>query len=721
MKQTFNDFIWREVRWQRPYDLQNIQELLTHLATLSPRGAVIWEVRGGSGQVRHLLGADRQYCRKIQTVFTAHGNIRFSGVAESDRPAVTVARQLKITKPVLSLKTDLAEAIARAGLSALMQAGQGEQVVLQIVLGGAYAPVPVPHRLADPHASWLQVALGNVNPASAESRTSVKEKTGCHSFNAVVRLGATGDESAGNSRIQSLLSAIKTLESAGVTIRTAYERADYLDTAYVPWRFPLRLSVKELSNLFLLPVGDVELPGVAGLHPKLLTSPAWYQGPMNCSQNRTFALGSDCKTKLSISPRDALEHTVLLGPTGSGKSTAMQNLILSDIYAGRSVLVIDPKADLVNDILSRIPEGRSNDVVVIDPSDPCPAGFNPLAFTAGHNADLVSDAVLAVFKAVFAENWGIRSQDVLSAALLTLARVKGASLLWLPAMLTNEAFRRKITAGINDKIGLAPFWSAFDDMKDSERRQEIAPVLNKVRQFLLRPGLRGVLGQSDPKFALSDLFYKPRIVLVPLNKGLIGTESARLLGSLIVGQTWTLALSRAREPADRRHLVSVFIDELQDYLSLPTDLSDALAQARGLGVGLTMAHQYRSQLPKDILAGVDANARNKIIFGLSAGDARDMAAFAPELTPEDFMALPRYHVYTSLQSGGKSTGWMSGHTLAPPQAIRSAVDLRAKSMAAYGKPIADVEAEYLALLDCYREDDSEPDVDFSSIGRRRRL
>lgn len=252
---------------------------------------------------------------------------------------------------------------------------------------------------------------------------------------------------------------------------------------------------------------------------------------------------------------------------------------------------------------------------------------------------LIADAILAVFKEAFAENWSIRSQDILSAALLTLAQTKDASLLWLPALLTNEKFRHSITDKLTDEIVLKPFWKNYDAMRDSERRTEIAPVLNKIRQFLYRPGLRNILGQSNPKFQLTDLFYKRKIILVPLNKGTIGAESARLLGALIVGLTWTLALSRANIPAYKRHIISLYIDELQDYLALPTDLSDALAQARGLGVGITMAHQYRAQLPPDIRAGIDANARSKIVFGLNATDTKEVAAMAPELDALDFMTL----------------------------------------------------------------------------------
>ncbi len=287
----------------------------------------------------------------------------------------------------------------------------------------------------------------------------------------------------------------------------------------------------------------------------------------------------------------------------------------------------------------------------------------------------------------------------------------------MPALLTDETFRKKITSQVKDKIALKPFWDSFEAMKDTERRQEIAPVMNKMRQFLLRPGLRNVLGQSDPNFKLTDLFNKRRIVLVPLNKGVIGAESARLLGSLIVGLTWTLALSRANLPPERRHIVSVFIDELQDYLSLPTDLSDALAQARGLGLGITMAHQYRDQLPPNIRAGIDANARNKIIFGLNSGDAKDIAAMAPELEARDFMNLPRYQIYTTFQSAGKNTGWVQGQTLSPPPVLRTSAELKARSMTLYGIPAEEVEREYLEIINS--ENINHSDWGDASIGRRK--
>lgn len=214
------------------------------------------------------------------------------------------------------------------------------------------------------------------------------------------------------------------------------------------------------------------------------------------------------------------------------------------------------------------------------------------------------------------------------------------------------------------------------------------------------------------------MFYKRKIVLVPLNRGIVGHETGRLLGSLIVGLTWVLALSRASIPAERRHIVSIYVDELQDYLSsLSADLSDALAQARGLGVGMTLAHQYRDQLPPEIRAGIDANCRNKIAFGLNSKDAKDMAAMAPELTAEDFMTLPRYQIYTSFQAGGRNTGWVMGRTL-PPPALRDPAELYARSMRAYGTPAEETEESYLKTV--INHSTPGGNAGETPIGRRKR-
>lgn len=713
MMKYLNNLVWREVMWHRPFTIEQVYEVLTHLASLNSRSFIVWESRCKNGQLHFLIGTGPKTVSRVQEVFKAHGDVAFS-TEPTEREAVSRSLKIKTSKPVLSLNTDTSAAMIRATLAAMVAAKSTSTCVLQIVLGAPIAPSTTPSNLPDPDANWLQIALTGVPKASTQVRKTIQDKAAQHGFEATIRLGMSGEHTS--TRLHNILSAMRTLESAGVHIHAEDEDPQRMNTPAIPFMMPLKLSVKELACFTLLPAGEDELPGIAGLHPKLLLPPRWYKNPTE-KQDRSFGLTLQRpEKKLSISPKDSLEHTVLLGPTGAGKSTAMEKLILADIKAGRSVLVIDPKADLVTSILERIPDDRKEDVVVIDPSDPCPVGFNPLAFRRDPSQTV--DAILAVFQELFSQNWGIRSADVLAGALLTLVQIKGATLLWLPQLLTDEYFRKRITSQVNDPIALNPFWDHYNAMKDSERRMEIAPVLNKLRQITYRPGLRNVLGQSEPKFSLADLFLKRKVVLVPLNRGLVGAESARLLGSLIVGLTWSLALTRANIAPEKRHIVSIFIDELQDYLALPTSFSDALAQARGLGVGYTVAHQYRGQLPPDIKAGIDANTRNKIVFGLNSDDAKDMAAQAPELEALDFMTLPRYQIYATFQCGGRSTGWISGKTLPPEPALRMAAELKAESAKRYGVPAEQTEKTLIEML---RPAEQKPaaEVASSTIGRRR--
>lgn len=202
-----------------------------------------------------------------------------------------------------------------------------------------------------------------------------------------------------------------------------------------------------------------------------------------------------------------------------------------------------------------------------------------------------------------------------------------------------------------------------------------------------------MLGQTAPRFQLDELFTRRKIVLLRLNKGVLGAETARLLGSLLMGQLWPQILAQATEPATRRALTAVYIDEVHDFISgIPGDLADALAQSRSLGVAFTMAHQYRSQLSRSMRHAIDANARNKICFELSGLDASDLAKLAPGLSPADFMQLPRFGMYATTWCGGVKTGWLSGTTLRPPPVCSDPLVLEDTSSTRYGLLAEQVEA-----------------------------
>jgi hypothetical protein len=708
--------VWRGVTWPRPFEPEAALELLSRLSADHGLGTIVWEARGDAKKIHYLIGCSPERIHTVSQVLTSHvDGARFCPDIARKTPNLTA--RVRVGHPSLALSTDRVLATVRSVLAGLTAARPGrEELILQVILGPRVAPRMVPDRANDPRTSWLDLVLGGVRPVSIEARASLKTRASAHGFESVIRLGARAETPARERElISNLFGGMKVTESAGAHLHLSPESPAALQAAHRPWRWPLILSAPELVSLMGWPLGEGTLPGVAGVHPKVLPPPEGLH-----DSDRPFATTSAAgqTIKLGISARDSLQHTVLLGPTGSGKSNAMLNIICADINAGRGVLLIDPKSDLTCEVLARIPESRRRDVVVIDPADPCPVGLNPFA-SRRQNPALIADGILAVLKELYADSWGPRTQDILTGALLTLAQYPKSSLVWLPTLLTDAKFRRKLTSHLNDPVGLEPFWAAYDAMSVAQRDQTIAPVMNKLRQFLLRPALRSVLGQTEPLFDLNDLFTDRKIVLISLNKGLIGSEGARLLGSLVVAQLWPLILGRAALPPERRHIVSVFIDEVQDYLTLPTDLADALSQARGLGVGFTIAHQYRSQLPPALRAGVDANARNKIVFGLNAGDAHDMAAMAPGLDVNDFMLLPRFGIYAQLMNGGHSTGWISGQTTPATPALSDAAELKAASAELYGRPATQVEAEVIGALGLNAH--SGPDEDpIEVVGRRLR-
>ncbi|MGC4192919.1 MAG: DUF87 domain-containing protein [Thermomicrobiales bacterium] len=416
------------------------------------------------------------------------------------------------------------------------------------------------------------------------------------------------------------------------------------------------------------------------LHPRPIAPPASYREVPERAFAVTTAPGPE--RLIGISREDAFRHTHILGPTGVGKSTLMLHLLSSDIDAGRSVVLIDPKGDLATDVLAHIPESRWQEVVVINPTLPHPVGINPLAATPERRG-LVADGLLAIVKGLFPSAFGPRTADVLHASLLTLMAAPGATLVQLPTLLTDAGFRRKLTARIDDPVGLGSFWAQWEAMSLGQQAAAIGPVMTRLRQFLLRPGLRAVLDQPEPKFALSEVFTKRRIVIVSLNKGLLGDQSATLLGSLVVGQIWQLALAQVALPPEQRQPVSVYLDEAQHFLHLDADLGEALEQSRSLRVAWHLAHQHRRQMPPDLLAGIDANTRNKVVFTLEGTDAKAVAS-GSGLTPEDFTQLPPYGIYASLLSDGRQTGWFSGRTLPPSPATCDPDAVIRESQARYG-------------------------------------
>ena len=692
--------VWYKLRWPREVSADQVDSALRALAGAGG-SPVVLEAVSEAAEITHRVAvpAGRAGTIAAQLRATLPG---LSCEVEETRPAREVTRsvELRTSTRLRPLRTDEPGAISRALITALAQVGRGELLGLQWVLARPAVPVAVPNRLAMPrHESWfgalLTAPFEGTRPADPETLAALRAKQAEPGWRAIGRVAVRAASSSRERQlIRQVLGALRTAEAPSVGFRARSGNPHRFVKAASGWLTPLRLNVSELTALAGWPLGITsELP-VSALPFRPLAPTAAIPRSGRVVGNASYP---GRERPVALSPDDSRRHLHLIGPTGAGKSTLMLNLIVGDMRAGRAVVVIEPKGDLIADVLARVPANRIDDVVLIDPSDlEKPVGLNPLA-RAGRSAELVADQLLGMFHALYEANWGPRTQDILGASLLTLARMPGMSLPALPALLTDAAFRRRVLPKVVDPIGLAPFWSSFEAWSEQERNAAIAPVLNKLRPLLLRPEIRNVIGQASPRFDLRQVFTQRKILLVDLASGQLGPETAGLLGSLLVTQLWQAILGRSAVSPERRHPVFVFCDEFQTFLHLPVDFADALAQARGLGVGFVLAHQYLHQLHPSVRASVLANAQSRIAFRLAGEDARALATDGG-LAAEDLQGLGAFECYAQLVARGTVQPWFSARTLPPAQAETSAQAVRSASRNAYGIPREQIERELEELI-----------------------
>ena len=707
---------WQQMDFTNPLEPEHIALIFEQICANRALGPVCLELRVTRRHAYWLVGTTPQAAKSATNLLSTHHGVHLHKHS-ARRLSVNNAARLRISGGGLVTKPERLEAALRSLYAVLASITAEEVAVMQLLIGRR---VPPSQRQPESEPGWLELLMGALagKPAQTRrtnppSRTPRQDQHGAHM---VWRLGLMVESPARAQQLRGqVLASLRVVESASARLRLVPESLARLNQASLPWRWPSKLRSSELVVLAGWPLGSTPLPLVGSFHPRRLL-------PDQLAQTkRTFATTLDpgSPRQVGIPLADAAHHTHVVGPTGTGKSTVLLNLVAADMTEQRGVLVIDPKGDLVHDILARVPKCRHADVVVLDPTNPAPVGFNPLAGPA-RLAEITADTLLATFADIFHANWGIRSADIFSAAFLTLARHPGSNLLWLPPLLTEPGFRRRILANHRDPLGVDAFWQQYQAKSPSQQAQEIAPVLNKLRQLLLRPGLRAVLGQDKPKFQMVDLFRQRRIVLVSLNKGLIGADAARLLGSLLIGNLWAQILARQADAFTRRSIVTIYIDEVQDFLAgIPGDLADALAQARSLGAAFTLAHQYRTQLSPGMQAAFETNTHNKIVFGLTGADATYFAKQTSQLTPEDFWSLPPYHAYVRLRQQDNAR-WFSVATLPSPSEQQPASQVLASSHQRFGVPARDTERTLLGLFQIGAASHYDQPTPEQPIGRKRR-
>ncbi len=679
------------------------------LATAGGRPVIV-ETIGLPGAVEHRLALPSSQAESMvdQLRATLPG---LSVEALSERPALTATRavELRLSTRRRSLRSDDLSAVNRAVLTALAHLHKGEHLALQWMLGRTLAPVAVPnHASGLAHESWLGALLlapfGPPPPMDAEARGALRNKQAEPGWRLTGRVAVQANNASRERQlIRQVVGALATSAAPGVGWRLHSVRSRQVGDARLPWRWPLRLNASELATVAAWPIGlTADLP-VDKLGSRLVA-------PTTVIPRAGRVIGTanfpGRERPVALRHADSLRHLHVLGPTGVGKSTLLMNLITQDMAAGRAIVVIEPRGDLIADVLARVPAHRVADVVVIDPTDTeRPVGLNPLHL-AGRSPELVADQVLGLCHSLYAAHWGPRTHDILGAALLTVARTPGLTLTAVPALLTNAAFRRRVVPPVSDPIALAPFWSAYEAWSEAERLAAIGPVMNKLRPLLMRSELRAIIGQARPRFELRQVFTERKILLVNLAAGQLGPEASSLLGSLVISQLWQAILGRSAIPSVQRHPVSVVLDEFQTYLHLPVDLADALAQARGLGAGFALAHQFLHQLDPAMRSAVLANAQSRVAFRLPAEDARALAA-GSSLAAEDFQGLGAFECYAQLVVHDAGQPWCSLRTMPPYAPSCDPAAIRLASRNAYGVDRVEIEADLHELFLGHRQGEGD--------------
>lgn len=660
-------FVFTRLYLPRPLNADVVTNLLTRLIGPDVPRPVSLEVRASDDGIQHILGCTPTSVHQLKHLLRGFvPGISFDSAARL--PLVSAGR-IEAQQRGLPTGAPDPETTIASLYSALAVRKKGETLVLQVVLGRARAPHPIRPDHPDPFQAVGSRLWHGVKAANTDTRRKLQAHASEARFEVVVRIGVDAPTMERRAAlVHGLFGSVHGLSTIGVKLTLKREASTNLHFASAV-RARLELTASELTPLLGWPLGEADLPGVDPLSPKRLPVPSAVS-----NKEGVFAVATTPGPKrlVGITSKNRTSHASVLGPTGSGKTEAvLVPWLLSDIHAGRPACFIDPKGQGVEYVLDLLTPEEGERVVLYDPSNPeSTAGFNPLD-ARGRDAYAVADSILAVFKSVFAQGWGPRTEDILYASTLTLAldgqrRHTPHTLLDIPPLLTDPAFRRSVTSAVASEPEIARFWARYESLKPAQQENEISAPMNKLRRYLMRRGATAILGQADPLFRLRDIWRGDRIVLVAVNEALAGTETAQLIGGLICSEVFMATQERASEKNPKKRPGFVYVDEVRKFLRLPVPLESALEISRSYGVGWALFGQGFYQMGSELADAIEINTKSRVIYATSAKEARRIASDSSTLSASDIQELPQYEVYANLLTDHGPSGWISARTLTPP-------------------------------------------------------
>ncbi len=370
-------------------------------------------------------------------------------------------------------------------------------------------------------------------------------------------------------------------------------------------------------------------------------------------------------TKFGIKTDDRRRHIYLIGKTGMGKTVMLENMAIQDIQNGNGVAVIDPHGEFADRMLDFIPKERVNDVIYFNPADQDhPIAFNAIEQVAPEFRHLVASGLMGVFKKIWPDVWSARMEYILHNSILALLECPNSTLLGINRILADKDYRNEVINKITDPT-IKSFWTnEFAKYPDRFREEAVAPIQNKVGQFISAPLIRNIIGQTKSAFNIREIMDKRKILIVNLSKGKIGEDASHLLGALVVTKLQLAAMSRVDVPEEERKDFYLYVDEFQNFAT--EAFANILSEARKYHLCLILAHQYITQMDETVRDAIFGNVGTIINFRIGAADAEFLEKeFLPEFNADDLVNLAKYNIYLKLMIDGVASRAFSADTLPP--------------------------------------------------------
>lgn len=366
-----------------------------------------------------------------------------------------------------------------------------------------------------------------------------------------------------------------------------------------------------------------------------------------------------------IKTDDRRRHMYVIGKTGMGKTNLIQNMAIQDIRNGKGLAVVDPHGEFAEECLKAVPANRISDVIYFNPADmEFPIALNVMEKVAPDQRHLVASGLVGVFKKIWADSWGPRLEYLLRNAILALLEYPNSTLLGVTRLLIDKEYRAKVMTKVTDPV-VKSFWvDEFSKYQDRLMAEAIAPIQNKVGQFLSSSLIRNIVGQTKSSFSFREVMDDQKILIMNLSKGRVGEDNSALLGAMMITKIQLAAMARVDTPEKGRKDFYLYVDEFQNFAT--ESFANILSEARKYRLNLILAHQYITQLDEKVQGAVFGNVGTLVTFRVGSLDTEILEKeFEPTFMATDLVNLAKYNVYLKLMVDGVATNPFSATTLPP--------------------------------------------------------